>query len=188
MINTRQKLIDTARDLFYRHGFQGTGVDVIAESANTTRQTLYNHFESKDDLVVEVLKYRDAKWREELRAQTRLRGGDDPIAQLRSIFDVLREWFANEGFAGCLFINAATEFPSINSPIHQAAKANFDAVRDFIAEIATECGFEDPRRFANKFNIIIEGAIIAELVDRNRDAAELAAELADVLIARSSES
>ena len=181
-MDTRQQLMNTARELFYSRGFQATGVDAIAKAAGTTRQTLYNHFESKDQLVVEVIKHRDAMWRRELREQMKLRGGDDPLAQLRSVFDVLRDYFSSESFMGCLFISAALEFPSNIDPIHQAAKSNFDAIRKIIAEVAAQSGFADPESFAAKFNIIIEGAIIAELVDRNQRAAAQAAELANVLI------
>ena len=182
MKDTRQRLIDTARELFYRHGFQATGVDVIAKNAGTTRQTLYNHFETKDQLVVEVIKNRDARWRQELSEEVRRRGGSDPIAQLRSVFHVLSDWFASDEFAGCLFISAAMEFPATTDPIHRAAKANFDAIRELIASIAADSGCLDPQTFASKFNIIIEGAIIAELVDRNHEAATQAADLADLLI------
>ena len=184
MNDTKQKLLNSARDLFYRHGFQATGVDAIAKAAGTTRQTLYNHFENKDQLAVEVVRHRDALWRKELSEQTKLRGGDDAAAQLLSIFEILREWFSNDGFAGCLFIGAAIEFPSATDPIHKAAKANFDAIRVLIAEIASKNRFLDPQSFAEKFNIIIEGAIVAELMDRNLDAANQAAELAAILIER----
>lgn len=76
------------------------------------------------------------------------------------------------------------EFLSAFDPIHQAAKANFDAIREIIVEIATDCGFRTPESFAAKFKIIMEGAIIAELVDRNHEAANQAAELANILIER----
>lgn len=184
MKNTRQEIMDTALELFHRNGFQATGVDGIAKQANTTRQTLYNHFESKDQLVLEVLKEHDCWWRKEFRTQIRLRGGEDPVAQLRSIFDILRDWFASQSFSGCLFVSAAMEFPSLNSPAHQAAKANVDAIREMIAEMASSCGFKDPEEFATLFNIILEGAIVTEIVDRDHKAADQAAELANLLIDR----
>ena len=184
MKNTQQRIVETALDLFYRQGFQATGVDAIAQGAGVTRQTLYNHFESKDALAIEVLRKHDAWWRQEFKAQTRQRGGDDPIAQLRSVFGVLRDWFSQDDFWGCLFVSAAMEFPTVNHPLHQAAKAHKDAIRDMIADMASESGFGDPQSFAHCFNIILEGAIVAEVVDRNHDATVKAAELADLLIER----
>lgn len=182
MKNTRQEIMETALKLFCRHGIQATGVDGIAQKAGTTRQTLYNHFESKDQLAIEVLKQHDCWWREEFRTQTRLRGGDDPVAQLRSVFDILRDWFASQDFSGCLFVSAAMEFPSLNDPAHQAAKASVDAIRGMIADLASNCGFREPQSFATHFNIILEGAIVTEIVDRDHKAADQAAEVANILI------
>jgi AcrR family transcriptional regulator len=51
----RERIVDTARDLFHRHGIRGVGVDAIAEAAGTNKMTLYRNFGSKDDLIVECL-------------------------------------------------------------------------------------------------------------------------------------
>lgn len=74
------------------------------------------------------------------------------------------------------------EFPSLNDPAHQAAKANVDAIRAMIADLASSCGFREPQSFASHFNIILEGAIVTEIVDRNHKAADRAAEIANILI------
>ena len=52
----RERILATARDLFHKHGIRGIGVEAIAEAAGTNKMTLYRHFNSKDDLVVECLK------------------------------------------------------------------------------------------------------------------------------------
>ncbi len=52
----RDRIVDTARDLFRKHGLRGIGVDAIAETAGTNKMTLYRHFGSKDDLIVECLR------------------------------------------------------------------------------------------------------------------------------------
>src|SRR5580693_509286 len=51
----RERILAVARDLFYRHGIHGVGVDAIAEAAGTNKMTLYRHFTSKDVLVAECL-------------------------------------------------------------------------------------------------------------------------------------
>lgn len=178
----RDRLIDAALSLYYEHGFHAIGVDRIARKAATTRATLYNHFDCKDDLVVAVVAKRDAWWRETFRNEIRRRGGDDPVAQLRSVFGVLREWFASDGFHGCLFINAVAEFPSPHDPVHKAAKANVDAIRAEIAQVASRLEIEDAESFAQQFNLIIEGAIVTEVIDRDGRASDAAAKLADALI------
>ena len=55
-LKPRERIINTARDLFRKHGIRGIGVDAIAEAADTNKMTLYRHFGSKDDLVVACLR------------------------------------------------------------------------------------------------------------------------------------
>lgn len=178
----RNRLIETALTLCYEHGFHALGVDRIAKAAGTTRATLYNHFESKDDLILAVVQKRDAWWQETFTQELDKRGGNDPIARLRSIAEVLRDWFASDGFHGCLFINTASEFPSIHDPVHQAAKANVDAIRDIITQTAAEAGILEPDVFAQQVNMVIEGAIVTEVIDRDGQAPSTAARLIDSLI------
>ena len=51
----RERIVETARDLFRKHGLRGVGVDAIAEAAGTNKMTLYRHFGSKDDLIAACL-------------------------------------------------------------------------------------------------------------------------------------
>ncbi len=52
----RDRIVGTARSLFHKLGFRGVGVDTIAEKAGTNKMTLYRHFDSKDELIVECLR------------------------------------------------------------------------------------------------------------------------------------
>ena len=47
----RSRILDTAGQLFYRHGIRPVSVDVIAKAAGTNKMTLYKHFASIDELV-----------------------------------------------------------------------------------------------------------------------------------------
>ena len=181
---TRDRILEAAYHLFYRQGFHAIGVDRIANAANITRQTLYNHFDSKDDILLEVVRIRDRRWQENFRREVERRGGEDPIAQLHSVFDILDEWFQDQEFNGCIFISAASEFPAAADPAHRAAKANFDGIREILAEIAGRARFLDPVDFAFQFSIIVQGAIVTEVIDRQGTTAIGAARLATALIDR----
>ena len=56
-----ERIVASAQDLFHRHGIRGVGVETIAEAAGTNKMTLYRHFESKDELILEYLNYKGAK-------------------------------------------------------------------------------------------------------------------------------
>ncbi len=64
---TRAKIVESARILFNRHGFQDVTIDMVMEKAGLTRGGYYNHFKSKEALfgtaVSSFLMGRGAKWR-----------------------------------------------------------------------------------------------------------------------------
>lgn len=44
-----------AQELFLERGFAGASTDAIAKEAGVSKETLYNHFPSKEDLLADVL-------------------------------------------------------------------------------------------------------------------------------------
>ena len=52
---TRSRIVDSARRLFNRHGFEQVSIDQIMQEAGLTRGGFYNHFASKDVLYVEAV-------------------------------------------------------------------------------------------------------------------------------------
>ena len=66
--NKRDTLVDTALNLFYREGFHAVGIDRILAEAGVAKMTLYNHFRSKDELILSVLRRRDEQFRKLVHA------------------------------------------------------------------------------------------------------------------------
>lgn len=52
---TRQRIVQSARRLFNRHGFTGVSIDDIMADAGLTRGGFYNHFTAKEELYAEVV-------------------------------------------------------------------------------------------------------------------------------------
>lgn len=182
--NTREKLIDVAMDLFYAHGIHAVGLDQILSKVGVTKTTFYNHFESKDELIVAVLQQR-SRWEcETFDREVRRVAGDDPRRMLLALFDVIDRWFTNPIFRGCQFINAAHEFPSPHDPVHQAAKAHGEAMGAWMMGLAERAGADDPRAVAEQLGIIIDGAYTMRLVMRNDEAAAIARATAELVLAK----
>ena len=154
--STRERLIQTAHELFYREGFHAVGLDRILGEVGVTKTTFYNHFESKDQLIVEVVREHDRWWREKLCAMLRERGGDNPRSQLKVVFEVLDEVMSSDEYHGCIFINVAVEFPLQHDPAHQAAAKNKHGIETIIRDLATRAGAADPSAFAEKFSLLME--------------------------------
>lgn len=56
MNEMKNKIVNTARELFFRQGYKRTVVDEIAHDSGISKKTIYNHFINKRDLLVEVIK------------------------------------------------------------------------------------------------------------------------------------
>src|SRR4051812_31846368 len=120
--STREMLIETATGLFYEHGFHAVGLDQVLTRVGVTKTTFYNHFESKDALVIAVLHERDKRETEAWLKVIRTKGQGDPKMEILALFDLIEEWLASPEFRGCMFLKASTEYPSPRDPVHQAAQ------------------------------------------------------------------
>lgn len=49
------RLREKAEELFWQHGFNGVSMDQIAQEAAISKMTIYKHFSSKENLLLEVL-------------------------------------------------------------------------------------------------------------------------------------
>ena len=106
--SARGRLLNAATRLFCRYGINATGIDAIINEAGTAKTTLYKLFGSKTNLVHAVLESEGKQWREWFIASIES-GGGDAQAKLTRIFPALKQWFAEERFYGCPFINAVGE-------------------------------------------------------------------------------
>lgn len=156
----RVHLMATAWRLFYRDGLRAVGIDTLLAEAGVAKMTLYNHFASKEALIIAILETRDLEFRESLLAQVES-AGPDPEKRLSAVFDWLETWFGTESFKGCIFIRAVSEYPEPTHPIHQTAWRHKIAVQAILADLCAAAGAKDPAALANAFSLLIDGAIIA---------------------------
>jgi AcrR family transcriptional regulator len=176
----RERLLESAYDLFSRHGVRAVGVNDVIEHAGVAKDTLYRHFPSKDDLVVAFLALREQRWTRELVEAGARSRGPDPEEQLLGIFDVFDGWFAREDFEACSFINVLLEM----GPEHAAGEASvrhLENVREFVRELAEEAGLRDPTGFAHSWHILMKGSIVAA-AEGDREAGQRAKSLGRLLI------
>ena len=152
-------------------------MDTIAAQSGAAKSTLYKHFASKEKLIEAVLDAEGAAWRAWLFE--RLSGIDGgPQARLLGLFDVLEDWFADENYYGCPFINAISEAPQIDERARCLAGAHKAHLLTWLRSQALELG-RDPEEVSRVFVVLIDGAIVAAQAARNpvfarsaRDAAE----------------
>jgi AcrR family transcriptional regulator len=160
-VGARDRIVDTAYELFSRHGIRAVGVDRIVAESGVAKMSLYRHFPSKDDLVLEFLRIRELRWTNEwLRAETEARA-DTAAERLLAIFDVFGEWFVSDDFEGCSFINVLLEFEDRSSAVRQASVEHLGNIRAYLRELTTETGAHDPEGLAHQWHILMKGSIVA---------------------------
>ena len=177
----REQLVDTAIDLFYRDGFHATGIDKILTESGVAKMTLYKHFKSKDELILAALRKRDEIFRNMFMQCVESRA-KEPRKQLLAIFDTLDEWFGTRDFSGCMFINAAAEFPEAESPIHVICAENKRLVVKYITDLAEKAGFKNPDLLGQGLTLLMEGAVVMYYVGNQKDAAMQAKKSAEQLL------
>lgn len=181
-VDARERVLRTAYELFRSHGVGAIGVDRIVKEAEVAKTTLYRHFHSKDDLVVAVLERHEEVWLGWLERETERRAST-PEGRILALLDALEDWFAQDTYRGCLFVNTLLETRDRPSSMGAAATERLANVRDLLRRLAEEAGLDDPEEFARKLQTVMLGSIVAAL-EGHADAARRGRTIAEGLIAR----
>ena len=112
-VNLRERILDTASGLFYKHGLRNVGIDRIIAESGIARMTLYNHFKSKDLLIEEYLRRASSRWMKWYAGKIE-RASDDPRERLLAAFSVLDGWFRSRDFRGALRTLLASTNPQMS--------------------------------------------------------------------------
>jgi AcrR family transcriptional regulator len=178
--NARIQLVDTALDLFDRHGFHAVGIDKILAAAGLAKMTLYHHFPSKEALIVAALEKRDLAFRERFAAAIAGHGGGR--AELAAMFDALEAWTREPDFRGSLFDKAAAEYAEKDHPVKRAVLSHKAWLFAEVRRAAAATGAADPVKLAAEIFLLIEGAVSAAAVTGDRSAVRRAKAAAETLV------
>ncbi len=157
----RDRIFETARELFYQHGIRAVGVETIASEAEATKMTLYRNFPSKDELVAEVLREQERDywaWWEEVTSCC----CTDPRKQLEAIFDAFETKACNADIHGCPLSNAAIELHEENHPA-QVVSVNYKKeLHRRLVELTQGAGAQT-NDLADALMLLMEGAYISRV-------------------------
>jgi AcrR family transcriptional regulator len=153
----RERILETASEMFYRDGIRAVGVDAIIARSGVAKMSLYRNFPSKDALVTAWLEDRNGFfWRRWNMAEASRDG--DPRAQLEAILDMVAAAVSHQKWRGCPFLNTATEFPEPDHPARAVILANKQAVRARLEALAAAAGARNPELLAQQLQLLIDGA------------------------------
>ena len=167
----RDRILLTAHRLFYRDGIRATGIDLIIKQASVTKVTFYRHFPSKNALVLAFLEYRHQRWMSWF-SHSLQKNMAKPDAHLAiALPQTLEEWFCDEDFRGCAFINSALEFAEALPDVTTHAAQHKQQMAEVIAHYLPESA---PDFMAQAIALLVDGAIVnAQIGGENKQEATL---------------
>jgi AcrR family transcriptional regulator len=171
--SARGRLLAAATQLFCKNGINATGIDAIISEAGTAKTTLYKLFGSKTNLVHVVLETEGKHWREWFIGAIES-GGGSAQTKLARIFPALKDWFRQERFYGCPFINAVGEHDKDQKQLRAIAMRHKKIVLAHIEKLASEMGAAEPEVLAHQLALLMDGAVVAAMVSRDPGVADTA--------------
>lgn len=135
---TRRKLVDAAIDCFERHGFDETTTAMIASEAGVAVGTVYNYFNDKRELILELLDRTNREVADEVIAQldpASWRGTTDPRERTRTLIDaIFHTQHMRPGIQRILWAQYFKD-PDFAEPFEAIRGRIREAIEEFIAAV-----------------------------------------------------
>jgi AcrR family transcriptional regulator len=157
----KQKILVTASELFYKNGYNLTGINQIISESGVAKATLYNHFKSKDDICVAYLQLKNSAFLEDVKLYCNAQ--PEGKQRIIAIFDFLNEFFNTQEFNGCWCINTVAEIPrenkKIRSEIVRQKELFLDVITELVEENLISLKRNEIKNTARQTYLLYEGAV-----------------------------
>lgn len=130
----RDRLLETAANLFTQRGFSAVGIDEIIDRAGTAKASFYRYFPSKEHLVEAWLA--EIHERVEERQQDLLEGELSPTEKLLACFDGLGTYLVDHDYRGCPYSNSCAVADVEELRIRRQIEVHKEARRVFFRKLA----------------------------------------------------
>jgi AcrR family transcriptional regulator len=161
-VSPKRRILNTALRLFHQQGYNSTGINQIIEESDVAKASMYQIFNSKEELCVEYLAERHDLWFGKLRdwaskART-------PKSKIIAAFDFLYQMNLDEDFRGCSFLNILSEISVDERQILQVIQSHKQDLRDYFKTVLTG----EKQHTVDHIYLLFEGAIIESQLFRNQ--------------------
>lgn len=182
---TRKKILDTASTLFYKQGYNSTGINQVIEEANIARASLYKHFPSKKDLLTAYIKAMEENSFKEWDAF--LESIKEPRQKILALFDICIERQMRSNFGGCAFIKISAEVPCDDLAVFELINHQKIATKTYIRRLleefpTTKNKFLTKEMLANTLFLLMEGAMMNTTISKNMQDLEEAKKIVESIL------
>ena len=152
----KQRILDTADELFYNDGIRVVGVDRLINVSSVTKATFYKHYGSKERLILAYITGRHEAM--QARITEIVDASTSPQEALHNIVSSLSVTISAPLFRGCAFANAASEFPDPSHPMRAVIAEHRDWKTGVLTDLLGQVGHARPGEAADEFMLAIDGA------------------------------
>lgn len=177
-----QRLLDTAGELFAAEGIRAVGIDRLLAASGVAKASMYQSFGSKDALVVAYLARQHAEDREALETAAATRA--EPRDRVLLPFDLAADRAHRRDFRGCLYLNAATEFPGPDSPVAAVVAEHRAWLAAYSRAALVDAGRRDPEALAARWTVLYDGGLAGSKAARTSAPIRVARAMAEELLTR----
>ncbi|MGO4648647.1 TetR/AcrR family transcriptional regulator [Nocardia sp. 2YAB30] len=158
--STRDRLLDAAAQLFQEQGVH-IGVDALCKAAGVSKRSMYQLFNSKDELVAASLERIAPDYRAALLPAE---GVGSPRERILHVFERLEYLEPVQDFRGCPYVAAAVQLKSPQHPASLVARRQKDGLTSFFQHEAERGGAPDPGLLARQLTLVFDGASARSVV------------------------
>jgi len=157
----KERIITAASHLFYFDGYNQTGINKILKEAEVSKDSMYRHFRSKEDIAVAYLIGRHSMWMGKL--ENHVNSETTNKKKVIASFDYINDWLDDVSFRGCGWQNIITDLPHDHDKIRDQAVLHKNEVREWIHNLLIEeeqYSTKEAKELGDEVVVLIEGAII----------------------------
>ncbi|MEO1054707.1 MAG: TetR/AcrR family transcriptional regulator [Bacteroidota bacterium] len=137
----RDEVIESAMNLFWKKGFNGTSMQDLVDATGLGRSSIYNSFGSKMDFYLTALNRYNALNAEDFRKA--LLDSSDPLEAIENIFyAVLAQTFKDDESKGCFIVNCKTEMFNADTGINRWLASNQEDSLNMFEELVKKGQYE----------------------------------------------
>ena len=132
-LDTKSKILKEGRSLLQRHGYNGYSFQDIADTIGIKKPSLYDHYSSKEELMVAILEEYDKlfiEWTEKVHALP-------PKEKIRQVFHVFYS-FSCDSKKVCPVLALITDLKVLSKPVQTAMKAFIDKWLTWLSAVIKE--------------------------------------------------
>ena len=167
-LGAKERIIEAASHLFYFEGYNQTGINQILKESGSSKDSMYRHFGSKEDIAVTYLKRRHIMWMGNLLDF--VKSEETNKEKLVAAFDYLDEWLTKVEFRGCGFQNIICDLPKEQQKIKDQVVLHKNELRDLVHNLLREENqytTQKAEQLGDEILVLMEGAIILSQVQKD---------------------